>query len=159
MTDIYTDSDINNLLTEQKFCTKKFSDIIKLNKKKGHKQNNFFISENNDGEFHLFVRQNLINRNDFSVGLYFLLKGTNKSIHLVRYNGNSHTHINRIEKDKIEYKFHVHKLTEKYLLAGFAKETFAEETDRYSDYTEALKCLIEDCNIILEQDSQTTLFK
>ena len=69
---------------------------------------------------------------------------TNRLFRLRRYNGKSHEHTNNIEKVTF-YDFHIHTATERYQVSENKKEDkFAEVTDRYSDFSGAMDCLIED---------------
>ena len=46
--------------------------------------------------------------------------------------------------------------TERYQKIGFDEDTFAEETNRYSDFEGAIQCLIQDANF--ELPAQLNLF-
>ena len=79
---------------------------------------------------------------------------SNSIFKIRRYNGKSHQHGNKIEGD-VMYDFHIHMATERYQIAGYPKEeSYAEPTDRYSDIHGALRCMMEDCNIIAPNDVQ-----
>jgi hypothetical protein len=77
---------------------------------------------------------------------------------LRRYNGKSHEHTNPIEEDTF-YDFHIHKATERYQMIGAREDTFAEPTEKFSDFHEAISCMIKDCNFEVPVDPQRKLFE
>jgi hypothetical protein len=76
---------------------------------------------------------------------------------LCRYNGKSHEHKNKLEKETAFYDYHIHKATERYQREGTKEEYFAEASSRYSTPQQALNCLIADCNVELPLNSQLRL--
>ena len=66
---------------------------------------------------------------------------------LVRYNGSSHAHRNKIEGEAVDFICHIHKATERYIKAGMKAESYAEKTELYSTLEGALHQLMLDCNI------------
>ena len=83
---------------------------------------------------------------DFSCGLQWLPAG-GESLILVRYNGSSHEHPNRLENTRIDYECHIHQVTERYIQANLKPEGFAARTDAYTSCDGALHNLVNDCNI------------
>lgn len=77
---------------------------------------------------------------------------------LRRYNGKSHVHTNRIEKEKSFYDFHIHEATELYQQHGMREDAFARPTQRYNDYQSALVCLFEDGSLTGVPQLQLGLF-
>lgn len=63
---------------------------------------------------------------------------------LRRYNG-KHSHKNQIEKD-IFRDFHIHKATKRYPDAGFRIDGYAQVTDSYNNWKDALTKMLRDCN-------------
>ncbi len=108
-------------------------------------------------EFRVIVRQSTQNIMDFSVILAVRVPGSNRWFRLLRYNGKSHEHTNRIEGETF-YDFHVHEATERYQDLGMREDAYATPTDRYVTLQEALECLIEDANIQVPADPQLQLF-
>lgn len=96
--------------------------------------------------FVLYLRQNLIDPEHFSCGLK-VLKNNNENITLLRFNGCNHVHTNQLEKDKLEFKYHIHKATEKYIQASLKADGYAYETNRYNDLQSAIECLLADANV------------
>lgn len=101
-----------------------------------------------DYEFSIFIRRNLRPEmdNDFSCGITWCSPGGEKLI-LKRYNGSSHLHGNKIEKEQIGKGFHIHTATERYIRANLKAEGFAASTSRYKTVDGALDCLVKDCNV------------
>ena len=110
-----------------------------------------------NGTLFLFViRQNIEYRNNFSVILAIDFARGGR-INLLRYDGGSHPHRNRIEGNRIEYKPHIHIATERYQkLRGADAEGYAEETDRYRDIKDAWDCFRSDINLRSSENSEDT---
>ncbi len=103
-------------------------------------------SEDGTEDFVLFTRQNKTISDDFTCGLRWIAPGSEDLI-LVRYNGASHSHPNRLEKDILEFVPHIHRATEKYLQASLKAEGFAESTTRYTTMSGALHELVNDLRV------------
>ncbi len=102
---------------------------------------------NEDGRgFLLYTRQNVVFPEDFSCGLTVKLSD-GRNFTLIRYNGSSHFHMNRIEKMRLSCGCHIHKATRRYIESGFSEEGYAELTNRYSTLEGAFTCLLQDCCI------------
>ncbi len=108
-------------------------------------------------EFFLITRQSQQRPHDFSLILAVRVPKSNQFFRLRRYNGESHHHTNRIEKQTF-YGFHIHTATARYQERGGKEDTYAEETDRYSDFDGALNCLIHDTNLIVPLEAQRDIF-
>jgi len=97
--------------------------------------------------FELYARQNSIDPDHYSCGLIYH-HPCGERIHLTRYNGSNHDHRNSLEGGElIRFKCHIHRATQRYIEIGDKAEKFAVTTDRYSDLSGALHCLIMDCCI------------
>ena len=121
----------------------------------GHRQRTFKATSGEKGEkrFLVYQRVNLRDDQDFSCGIAFLPLGCSW-LTLARYNGPSHVH------GAINYRPHIHMVSEKAIAAGRKPESEAEETKRYSTPEGALACLIEDFNVvgIVSPHDQPNLF-
>ena len=95
--------------------------------------------------FRVIVRQSRYKANDFSIVLIAILPEIG-DFHLLRYDGGSHSHRNRIEGTRIRRKPHIHMATERYQTdpRGLPSDGYAEETDRYIDLRGAWRCFFED---------------
>jgi hypothetical protein len=146
---MFSDSEILALINEPKIVPITFREKIKPKARTGHNGSELAIEGAAGSNFVVMVRVNQIDPLDFSVILAFEPEGSSKRFLLRRYNGKSHRHSNVLEKGKPFFDFHIHMATERYQRADRSEVCFAEVTDRYSDWTAALDCLIEDCNIVM----------
>lgn len=122
----------------------------------GHKRREFVVSTaEGHNNYSLYLRQSLLLPSAFSCGLIWSPKSAEK-LTLVRYNGCEHEHRNPLEGNAFEKTFHIHKATERYILAGHKADHFAEVTDRFSNLPAALLCLMADCNIEHHDDTNPT---
>lgn len=147
------DKQIEELLAEEKRTNILLRDLWSLKDKRSHRENDLIIPREDGSQFKIILRQNTINVLDFSVILAFTPKGSNQDFKLCRYNGKSHQHSNKIEKQTF-YDFHIHQAKERYQRAGFKEESYAETTTRYSDIKTAFTCMVTDYNIVFENDNQ-----
>ena len=83
---------------------------------------------------------------DFSCGLLYTMPSGEKFT-LIRYNGPSHNHANKLEKKKIGYVCHIHKATSRYLDKTGKGDGYAEPTERFTTLEGALSCLLKDNHI------------
>jgi hypothetical protein len=88
------------------------------------------VSEDERHEFVLFTRQSTIIRNGFSAGLRWRSK-TGEEVILLRCNGSDHAHMNALERDRFEAEFHLHRASERYILAGKRSEGHAEPSKAF----------------------------
>lgn len=126
--------------------------------KGSHLQKNFEAISEDGHRFSIYTRQSKKIANHFSCGLLWHLPSGEK-LTLRRYNGPSHLHVNRLESTDTSNRCHVHMATERYIQALRKPEGYAEPTDRYSILSEAVGCLIADCNItgLLYEEPQLRL--
>ncbi len=153
----FTDEEINNFVVEEKQFSGTVNGFMIFKESDGHKRSSAIIGRSDGSQYIIKLRQSTHNVNDFSAIIAYQSKGTNKDFKLRRYNGKSHEHSNRLEGNKF-YNFHIHIATERYQNIGRKEESFAKETNRYSNLYGALECMIKDCNIKVKKDSQTNLF-
>ena len=154
-----TDEEIEALISEPKVMPQPASTVItKMKTKSNHKgveKNSCeFPRDNNQDKWLIYVRQNLVNSLDFSCGLALIPESRQKPFMLLRYNGNSHEHSNKLEKGSPFKDFHIHRATEKYQQSSFSDDHYAEPTTRFAQFPDAYRCLIEDCNITDNEDQQ-----
>ncbi len=114
--------------------------------KPGHTQKNYLLESKAGNSFSIYMRQNNKIEDDFSCGLMWN-SPSGETVTLVRYNGSSHQHGNRLEDETLDFECHIHKARSEYLEAGLKIEGFAQATSRYHRLEGALYCLVEDCNI------------
>jgi hypothetical protein len=154
----FSDQAIHDFLDEAKPLPPNFVILRSLREKRGHSEQELDIKGNNNNLFRLIVRQNSINHLDFSIILGIIPSDKIKLFRLRRYNGRSHEHTNLIENQKF-YDFHIHTATERYQEIGAHEDAFAESTDRYTNYYDALQCMFMDCNFIFPNNAQRALFR
>ena len=141
----------DNKLAELLKLPKRISNLgIRPKMKDGHEQFNYILSciGNDKYRFELYTRQNKREgmEDAFSCGLNWVAPN-GETLTLCRYNGPNHDHPNHLENERLGYKCHIHKTTEKYIKANRKPEGFAEKTERYYTLNGALHCLVTDCNI------------
>lgn len=121
---------------------------VQFKNKERHQEKNFELQGEDGYAFLLYLRQNKFPgmADDFSSGLSWSMP-SGQSFTLTRYNGNSHNHLNHLEKERLGYVCHIHRASEEYILAGKKADGFAIPTNRYYTLDGALHCLIHDCNI------------
>ncbi len=146
--EIITDNEIRDLLEMEKISTRKIDTSNLKLASFGQKKATFDVQGIDGSKFKVKIRQSSKNIFDFSIILSYYVPETNKFYNLRRYNGSSHRHTNKIEGNVIEYKFHTHIATERYLRGGFRIEGYAIETDRYHTIEECLIVFLRDCKIV-----------
>jgi len=142
-----TDAKIQELIRLPKRVT---NPNARAKNKDCHEQINYnaISSDNGQYRFEIYLRQNIMEgmEDDFSCGLSWVAPN-GETLTLCRYNGSSHDHPNFIENERLGYNCHIHKTTERYILANKKPEGYAELTERYYTLKGALFCLVQDCNI------------
>ena len=149
---------IESLKQERKPVPPDWRNRIRLKPKRGHDEQHFDLAGDKDGEFRQILSQNKINPLDFSVVLAVRVPGSSQLFRRRRYNGKSQEHTNRIEGVKF-YDFHIHVATERYQEFGTREDAYAEPTDRYRDFHGAVRCLIDDANLVIPPEPQSDLFE
>ena len=145
----YSDREIAALTKERKILRDDWRDRL-------YRTGSLDVEGEDGNKFRIIVRPgHSIRPSDFSVILMVIIPRSNLEFKLRRYNGWTSRHRNRIERERIE-GFHIHEATERYQRKGLKEETYAQRTERYSDWEGALHCLIEDANF--EKPPQMELF-
>ena len=158
MTVVYSDQEIRALLREPKSLPDDWRDRTELRPKRGHRERHLDVAGDGGSEFRLILRQSTINGLDFSIILAVLVPQSSQVFRLSRYNGKSHEHTNHIER-KTFFDFHIHRATERYQLLGAREDAYAEPTDRYGSYYDALRCLLKDASFRVPSELQGDLFE
>lgn len=126
--------------------------------KRGHKERELEVTGESGSEFKLILRQSNFNPLDFSVILAYRPPKSSQLFRLCRYNGKSHEHTNKLEKETF-YTFHIHRATERYQVeSGEREDGFAEPTTRYGDFPGALNAMLDDCGFTKPDNLQSLLF-
>ncbi len=158
MVDIFSDQDIQRLIKEKKPLPKDYKVKIQVRPKRGHKERELDIEGEDGNDFRLILRQSTINPLDFSIILIYRPPQSNILFRLRRYNGRSHEHTNTIEGNTF-YDYHIHQATERYQQKGAKEDTYAEPTNRFSDFHQAFSCIINDCGFEIPSGTQRSLFE
>lgn len=138
-----TDEQISGLLG----CAKRVESKGRQRTEGKHIRRDFrVVSDDGRHEFVLFTRQSTVISDSFSAGLRWRSK-TGEEVILMRCNGSDHAHANSIERDEMSARTHVHRATERYILAGKKAETFAQATSAYTTLGGALHELAHLANI------------
>lgn len=154
----FTDTQITELLAENKPVSAADAGRLQTRRKRGHRERELNVCGANGTEFRLILRQADINPLDFSVILAVLPQSTTTLFRLIRLNGKSHEHTNRLERETF-YDFHVHRATERYQEAGMREDSFAEPTGAYSTFDTALDLMLRSYGFNVEPAAQGHLFQ
>ncbi len=149
----YTDDEIEVLVKERKPLPADYRQRIELRPKRGHREREIDVRGIDGSDFRLILRQSECNPLDFSIILAYCPKDSNRVFRLRRYNGDSHEHTNKIERTRL-HGFHVHRATARYQELGGDEDSYAECTDRFSDFHGALQCMLDDCAFEAPEDPQ-----
>lgn len=153
----FTDDEIDALIKERKLLPANWRNLTRLKPKRGHDERNLELTGAAGNRFCLILRKSRKNPLDFSVILAVRIPKSNRLFRLRRYNGKSHAHTNRIERQTFR-GFHIHTATERYQERGDNEDDYAESTDRYGDFQGAWGCLASDANLVALSDTQTDIF-
>lgn len=157
MADILSDADIQRLLNETKPLPENWQDRIRLKAKRGHKEAEVQTVGVDGSTFRLILRQSNLDPLDFSVIIGYEMPNTNVLFRLRRYNGKSHEHTNKLERQTF-FDYHIHQATQRYQEFGMSEDAFAEPTDRYADVDSALHYALQECQFELPPGAQFALF-
>ena len=147
MAAFFSDDEIAGLIRETKPLPPDWRTRVSLKQKRGHRERELDVTGEGGSEFRMILRQAVLNPLDFSVILVLLVPKTNQVFRLLRCNGKSHEHTNRIEGESF-YDFHIHRGTERYQKEGYPEDGYAEITDRYSNFDGALETLIAEGGLV-----------
>lgn len=153
---LLSDDEIQRFIDEPKPLPPNYHLRLRLKPKRGHKEAELDFEGVHGSPFRLILRQSKVNPLDFSVILAYCAPQTNILFRLRRYNGKHGEHTNKLEGDKF-YAFHIHKATRRYQEAGFNEDAYAEPTDRYADFDDALQCMLANCRFELPPSPQPSL--
>ncbi len=154
----YTDQEIESLVRERKLLPVNWTRRARLMPKRGHQERHLDITGDLGNQFRVILRQSTANVLDFSAILAVRVPQSNQVFRLRRYNGRSHEHTNHIEGGTF-YDFHIHHATERYQDRSAREDAYAEPTDRYGTFQEALRCLLADANFDVPNEQQRDFFE
>lgn len=150
---VLTDREIDELIREPKPLPDNWPTLSRPRPKSRYQYDERQLEVGSTGghRFRIIARRNRQNQLDFSVVLVFVdTDGTD--YRLIRYNGvHPSRHTNRWEKQRdlpnsaFDPAFHIHRATERYQLAGYAIDGYAETTELYGDFDSALEAFLDGC--------------
>ncbi len=151
----YTDAWVASMLSDPKPFPKDWRKKLALKDTRGGREASIWLDSLHGYSFKVTLRQNKFNRLNFGVFLFLFRPSSRSLIHLLRYDGKYHDHLNSIEQERIINEFHIHQFTERYFEKyGFEKmDGWAYTTNRYQDLNGAFRCLIEDASLELPEES------
>lgn len=149
------DDEISSLISEEKILPYDYQKRMKPKKKQGaqHEEHEMEFTGKNGHSFMIVLRKNRLDFNDFSVILRYKDDKTGIWYNLVRFNG-KHTHTNNLERNTFS-GFHIHTATQRYQEAGLRIENYAERTELYRTFEEAVVRFIERTNCRVERPKGT----
>lgn len=153
MARVLDDQEIDALIRESKPLPSNWQARLRPRPKQRYQyeERDLQIEGQSGKQFRVIVRRNRQNPLDFSIILVFEDRdGT--EYRLIRYNGaHPSRHTNKWEMERglpnrrFGPTFHIHRATERYQLAGFAIDGYAEPTDSFRDFDSALDAFLESC--------------
>lgn len=158
---VFTDHQINGLVEERKVADGDLYRGVGYKEHAGHRNGSVQLKGQQTGsKFEVKLRQAVCEARNFSVILGVFPQGRSNLFILRRYNIHTSAHSNPIEGTEFEgLKPHIHKATERYQRKEDAEpEHYAELTDRFSSFEEAISCLVDDCGIVSKNGDQPELF-
>jgi hypothetical protein len=150
---ILSDKEIADLVQERKPLPEGYRAKMQMRAKTGHKERELDVKGDGGNEFRLILRQGTINPLDFSIILAYRPPKSNQLFRLRRYNG-KHWHTNLIEERTF---FDFHQATTRYQEFGANEDSYAEPTDCFSDFNQALSCMLKECGFQIPSELQERL--
>lgn len=144
---LVTDAEVMTFIGDKKVIPKDFNPKFKEGEGKVSFEHEVIAESGNT--YKIIIRRSKINPMDFSVIFGIHLGGN--LFRIKRYNGNSHIHINRLEKMQIA-GFYIHTATQRYQECGFREEGYAEATTKYHDWISAMNLMLKENNFEFELD-------
>jgi hypothetical protein len=160
VTDVLSDERIAELIAERKHLPNNYRqrlvERIKPKKSGSHSEGEIQVEGELGSTFLIKTRQSNTNVFSFSVILAYAFPDSTRLFRLCRYNGRTVPHLNKIENELV-YGFHIHVATQRYQEAGFDEDSYAKASNCYMDLASALRCMIEDCNLVRPDTDQIEL--
>ena len=147
---LLTDQEIQSLLSEGKPLPDNWRSRLRTRAKTDMRftHRDLEIKGENDRTFRVILRQSTLNNLDFSIILTFV-DTDGQEYRLTRFNGRHPSqHTNKVERDlgkrnhSFRNVFHVHTATERYQIAGYKIDGFAEPTAEFNSFESALELFV-----------------
>ena len=143
---VYSQQELNDLIN----CPKQIKEASykDMRLERGSFRNDFELESISDKtRFSAFMRKNESFPENFSIGLTVYPKDGSGSFCLLRYNGPHGDHVNDLLDPHPHFGFHIHEAKADNIEGGFSSELYAELTDSYGSYEEALIHFLKRINI------------
>lgn len=115
----------------------------------GHYRNSMNLhSTDGTHNFFVFMRKHAMFAENFTIGLDYIPNDGSGHLCLLRCNGPHGGHTNELLTDTHHFGYHIHVAKDYNINNGRKSELYAELTDRYATFEDALAYFIEYCNII-----------
>ncbi|MFH1096966.1 MAG: hypothetical protein V1749_05665 [Candidatus Desantisbacteria bacterium] len=115
---------------------------------KGSFRNDFELESIIDKtRYSAFMRKNESFHENFSIGLIVYPKDELGSLVLLRYNGPHGEHVNDLSDLHPHFGFHIHEARAENIEKGVSSEKYAELTESYGSYEEALTHFLKRINV------------
>lgn len=142
----YTQAELDALISCAKTVSEAPRQTLKLDR--GSYRNDLKLVSENEEVFSVFMRINESFQENFSIGLVYHPADEPRAIVLLRCNGRHGEHTNAPAAEPIpHYDYHVHTAQADLMSQGQAPERFAEITQEYASYEEALAYFVGRVNI------------
>jgi len=153
----YDDNEIAGMIGVTKQLPLDCKARMRLKPKRGHLEREMDIDGSDGNKYRIVLRQNSVNPLDFSVILALHPAEAGKPFRLLRYNGKSHEHTNKIEGNRF-FDFHIHKATSRYQELGAREDSYAEPSDSFWDLDSAFKAMMQAAGLVETGTQQPELF-
>jgi hypothetical protein len=161
---ILSDGEIGLLIAEKKTLPQKWEAWLKPKlSPDGYLRKRHEVTGEDGHDFVIDVRASVIGQSDFSVILPVADADGQRYV-LARFNGRHLSdHTNKWEKKnrktnfRFRNDFHIHRATERYQLAGFPIDGYAEPTRNYSSFDAALRCFVSSNGFVIEREDRPLL--
>lgn len=155
----WTQSELDELIS----CPKQVVDPPRkeMRSERGHQRNDMTLgSLHGERRFSVFMRINEQFSENFSVGLIYDPRDEPGDLMLLRCNGPHGEHDNSpMEDPQPHFGYHIHRARADVINAGLLPQKFAESTDAYASFPEALRHFLRLANIIGAETCFPTVYQ
>jgi hypothetical protein len=100
-----------------------------------------------EGAFSIFIRRSEDFPENFSVGIVYEPKDGSGEITLLRCNGQHGIFNGSFDPDHAHFTFHIHRASEIAIANGFKPEKYAENTEEFASFEEAVQYFVKLINL------------
>lgn len=144
---VLLDSDVERIIAAEKYLPSNKKDPFRLKPDNGHKR---AVIDLNCSSYNLSMRIRVSEDDEFNFSILLVYTDPqNRDYILRRYNGDHGKHTNLLSGE-VMCGPHIHKITEEYQRKTHKGEGYAEKTESYRTWNDAVKIFIKDMNIRYE---------